>query len=655
MRFFYKTVLSILVAFVFISPLYTYGNNTGEIIENRTINTKTYYLGDGKYAIDASIGSLHYKNDHDNILEQWKDIDTEIVASPKIDWDWEVIKGNWHLLIKDNTTVAIGKDGNWMGFQYQGFAYYDSQSKNYYILQNRNSVTPVIDNNSIRWENLFHGVNLEYVYTPNGFKENLEITQIARDYLALHPPSEFGLDNQTSYLVGYMQCDWQNAYSVEDKEGNPVNLDNYEIEGNSIFWRNPTRDKIVSALPTGYAIHEELQPEEWAKIRHRFYLHENSNHYLLFGAKVTTLNQYPLGTIILDPTIDEQVDASADDAYETESSGAVDRTFGGVYYRSNASSTLRYWGADRWALGDNIPQGSNITMAYMRSYFYFSDEMNGNFHFEKAASPASFTTDAYNITSRSRTTASVSWIEDDVAGSGEGWFNTPSLVAPLQEVVNAYESSAIAIIFRPNQDDEKITLCYSYDGDNTKSAQLHIEYTVEEEAAISAPTNFIIDNYGAVTTNMTWVKGENAEYTMIRASVIDYPMSISDGELIYYGLTTSLITTDFLVDKTYFGSAWGYDSDNITHSSNYTIINIGGGDMIISHLLALVPLFILLTLSLIFNKSGLLHLMLFAYAIALAWLAILGAWEIVFFPAIFCTAIIAIILFIMAAVRGDWL
>ena len=154
---------------------------------------------------------------------------------------------------------------------------------------------------------------------------------------------------------------------------------------------------------------------------------------------------------------------------------------------------------------------------------------------------------------------------------------------------------------------------------------------------------------------MTWTKGDNAEYTMIRASVVDYPLTVSDGELIYYGLTTSIITTDFLVDKTYYGSAWGYDSDNTTYSSSYTIINIGGDDMVISHLLALIPLFILLTLSLVFNKGGLLHLMLLAYAVTLGVIAILGTWEAIFYPVIVGTSIIAILLFTIAMVRGDWL
>ena len=74
-----------------------------------------------------------------------------------------------------------------------------------------------------------------------------------------------------------------------------------------------------------------------------------------------------------------------------------------------------------------------------------------------------------------------------------------------------------------------------------------------------------------------------------------------------------------------------------------------------THLYAILPLLVLLVLSLVFNKSGLVHLMTIGYVMVLGWFAVINSWEIMFFPVIICTGIIAIILFIMAMVRGDWL
>ena len=74
-----------------------------------------------------------------------------------------------------------------------------------------------------------------------------------------------------------------------------------------------------------------------------------------------------------------------------------------------------------------------------------------------------------------------------------------------------------------------------------------------------------------------------------------------------------------------------------------------------THLYALIPLLVLLTLSLVFSRSGLIHLMTLGYCMVLGWFAVLNEWEIFFFPIVLITGIIAIILFIIAMTKGDWL
>lgn len=451
-------------------------DNPVEVIESRTRTSKTHYLGGNKYSLDISVGSLHYKDNPDDPEELWKDIDTTIVSSPKPNWDWEIVKGNWHLLIKDDTTVAVGKNGNWLGFQYQGFGYLDWATKDYHILQTRQNVAPIIDGNRIIWEDIFYETDLEYIYTPDGFKELLYISQATRDWLTANPPSSFGLDNQTSYLTGFIQCDWQSSFSAEDVFGVPINWDNAnEFIDNGVFWRDPVKDKIITALPLGYAIHDEVDPDSYVKLRYRFFNHANGNHYLLFGAKVTDLNAYPAGTIVIDPTIDEQVDAGLDDAYEGDSTGAV--STGGVliaHYSSVVSGT-RYWGAYRWVNSD-ISQGDTIDVAYAELYAYDTDydDIDLFWHFEDAASPAQFTSTDYDITDRTRTSASVN---DDVDGVAVAWHQTPSLVTPLQEVVDDYSPTAFVLIGRPETTVSKFLRIRSHNGDSAEAAKLHIEYT----------------------------------------------------------------------------------------------------------------------------------------------------------------------------------
>lgn len=490
-------LIALLIAVSILPAIPTHADEPTELINLRTRTSKTFKLpGENKYAIDSFIGPIHYKDDMDDIDEQWKDIDTTIIPSLKPYWDWEVEKNNWHVYIKNDTTVRLIKDGNTIDFIYEGFAYYDKSTQEYEVLDTRNAVTPIVTGNRIIWENIFYGCDLEYIIVNGVFKENLYIKQQARDWCSANPPSSFGLSNQDSYLTGYLRCDWTNAYTPEDIDGNYINLDDYESEGTPVLWRHPVKDKIITALPLGYAIHEDLQPSEWAKIRYRFYLHTNNYNYLLFGAKVTDLNQYPTGTIILDPTIDIDVAASAEDAWETESSTVVTITSPVSILRSNVISSSRYWPGFKFS--GATPSGT-IDVAYMTFYTYSEgyDDANGNIYFEKVASPADFTTNNADISGRTRTTASVSWVEDGIGTGAE--FQTPSLVTPLQELVDAETVTDLVIVMVPNQDVAKTLRILAYDTYPSNSPGIHVEYTA---GGVSAPT--------VVTVNATSVEETTA-------------------------------------------------------------------------------------------------------------------------------------------------
>ncbi|MFO7810903.1 MAG: hypothetical protein R6V47_05985 [Candidatus Delongbacteria bacterium] len=466
----------------------------GEIVEQREQNSKTYYLGDGRYALDVTIGSQHYKDDSDNPDELWKDIDTTIVESPKANWDWEVVKGHWHLLIRADTTVAVGKSGNWLGFRYDGFGYLDWATKDYEMLQTRQAVTPTVESNRIVWDGIFGaGTRLEYVYTSDGFKTNIYIEQSARTWLVNNPPSSFGLDNQTSYLVGYAECDWQSSYPAEGAGGNPINWDGVnEFIESGVYWRDTIKDKLVTALPIGWAMHEDAALEEQVKVRYRFYQHTNAKHYLLFGARVLDLNAFSEGTIVIDPTLDLQVGANLGDVHEAESSGGI-QDITSVYHMSK-TTPARYWGAHRWTSASLPAQGDTIDVAYVELYVYSTlyDDPNINLHFEKAAAPAQFSTDDYDVTGRTRTTDSVSWVANSI---GSGWKQSPSLVDPLQEVIDAYSPTALALICRPNTDASKRLYTYAYNQGSTYGAKLHIEYTGQPEIS-NTPSSY---NFGTVS------------------------------------------------------------------------------------------------------------------------------------------------------------
>lgn len=99
-------------------------------------------------------------------------------------------------------------------------------------------------------------------------------------------------------------------------------------------------------------------------------------------------------------------------------------------------------------------------------------------------------------------------------------------------------------------------------------------------AFISPPTGFVLADMGAITVSANWTKSGTANYTMLRGSRDDYPADVDKGELIYYGPLSSANYTGVPLDTiTLFVSAWGYGSDNSTHSTTYATASIGGDVM----------------------------------------------------------------------------
>lgn len=140
--------------------------------------------------------------------------------------------------------------------------------------------------------------------------------------------------------------------------------------------------------------------------------------------------------------INTQVAANLDDVHEL--SGTV---IDGANYVSYGLVGNAYYAGLRWTAA--IPQLYTINTAYIRIYVYDAsyDDANIRIFFEKVADPAQFVTGGgSDVSSRTKTTASVDWVQSGLASGGAAWCNSPSLVTPLQELVNAFTTVHIAVI-----------------------------------------------------------------------------------------------------------------------------------------------------------------------------------------------------------------
>jgi hypothetical protein len=177
--------------------------------------------------------------------------------------------------------------------------------------------------------------------------------------------------------------------------------------------------------------------------------------------------------VVIDPTIDKTVAASSDDANELAGSMNTTRADSNII-----DATNEYFGA-RWSVSDApIPAGATINVCYVTINYNSGslDEPNHTMRFEELAAPVTFTTTANDISSRAMTTASVVWSSTDLGAPGD--FNSPSLVTPLQEVVDSQgQLSAIVWIIQGSATATRDFECTTYDGSTTLAPRLHIEYS----------------------------------------------------------------------------------------------------------------------------------------------------------------------------------
>jgi len=204
---------------------------------------------------------------------------------------------------------------------------------------------------------------------------------------------------------------------------------------------------------------------------------------------------------------DIPVSQFSDDAEES-SSGTVSLTSSNlelVEESSNQTVGVRFNGV-------NIPPGSLVTSAYIQ--FTCDETMNQNpcslvIQGQATDNASTFTTSAYNISSRNRTTASVNWLPPDWTSVGTAGPSqrTPDLSSIIQEIVNRADWSqgnSLAIIITG----AGTRVANSYNKSRGAPSKLHLEWNTYDhvvgfaQAASSGP-----EDGGAVNINVNLSPG----------------------------------------------------------------------------------------------------------------------------------------------------
>jgi hypothetical protein len=194
-----------------------------------------------------------------------------------------------------------------------GVGYVDPQNNwVYQYLQNVQSSQGQTNGNSITYEDVFTGTDVTWSYGNTELKEEITLSNATKTVLQNHPPSMYGLNTESSYLVFITKLDHQNLnlYNASGKL-----IGNVTISDAGVDFKDAL-GQFKCALPLGDAY--ELNNESVRqKLTYRI-VHLNGDTYLLSGLKLSDLNAMTF-PVVIDPTL--TVYSTSSDGYIYKSSG----------------------------------------------------------------------------------------------------------------------------------------------------------------------------------------------------------------------------------------------------------------------------------------------------------------------------------------------
>jgi PKD repeat protein len=193
-----------------------------------------------------------------------------------------------------------------------GVGYVDPSSNwAYQYLQNVQSSQGQTNDYSITYPGVFTGTDVTWSYGNTELKEEITLSNVTKTVLQNHPPSQYGLNDASSYLVFITKLDHQNLgmYNASGMLTGNVTISDTGVDFKDVL------GQFKCALPLGEAY--ELNNESVRqKLIYRI-VHLNGDTYLLSGLKVSDLNAMTF-PVVIDPTL--SVNSLSNDGYIYSSS-----------------------------------------------------------------------------------------------------------------------------------------------------------------------------------------------------------------------------------------------------------------------------------------------------------------------------------------------
>jgi len=313
------------------------------IVERGRTWDKYYNANTGTNTLVVSQGPINYQNETD----EWIPINCSLnmLEDNHVAYDYGYSFGNeqglYNVYFKTNiqdvwpVVFAYNKSINPENFVVRsklvGVGYLDPTNNwDYEILQNIQNSQGQITGNSINYENVFTGTNVVWSYGNTGLKEEIIMSNTTKSLLQDHPPSDYGLSNQGSYLVFITRLDYS-GLNMYNSTG--VLTGNFTISDGQIDFKDAL-GYFKCALPLGEA-YEFYNNSVCNSLVCRV-LQYNNNYYLLSGLKLVDLNNmcFP---VVIDPTL--TIESQNTDGYIYNSSSDYNTVWNATTGTVSSSAT----------------------------------------------------------------------------------------------------------------------------------------------------------------------------------------------------------------------------------------------------------------------------------------------------------------------------
>jgi hypothetical protein len=304
--------------YIFWSSSLLWAQERQELVDRRSHHSKTFRNQDGTFTTEISTGYLHYQN----ALGEFVEMDRNFRPSSNPNHNFEATAGLYQVFFDKTTNAELPftfrlRNGAEIKARLTAMAYFDRSNQNYVILNSVSAANPALAGNLLTYQNAFPGVDVKYTYTDRKLKEEIHLSQAARE--SLPDPASLGFKNDNVYLAFLAQFEvdstvdaFVNNAKISRKDQTKPRSRVFEYEGEDRVDFKNAGDRVQFFFPVDFAYFNvevgadsTREKQEKTKVLKRIFSTDEGD-FFYFGIPYKWLQKLAPGPVVIDPTIEIQ-------------------------------------------------------------------------------------------------------------------------------------------------------------------------------------------------------------------------------------------------------------------------------------------------------------------------------------------------------------